>query len=106
MVNKSCHQFKIKYIFMSIRLEILWRVLTSWHGNTKSLALWSLSPPVSGSNLKNVTVSRCEAIYGCCGGAATVRRAFHPKWLHSRSIRQDVFWREIAFKVLYKARKI
>lgn len=71
-------------------LENTENMLTSWHGNTEGLALWSQSPPVGGSYLEDVPVSRCEAIYGGCGGAATVRHTFHSKWLHSRSIRQDV----------------
>lgn len=65
-------------------------MLTSRHGNTEGLALRSMSPPVGGFNLENVTVSRCEAIYGGSHGAATVCQAFHSKRFHSRSIRQDV----------------
>lgn len=65
-------------------------MLTSWHGNAEDFALWSLSLPVGGSNLENVTVSWRKAIYGGCGGAATVCHTFHSKWFHSRSIRQNV----------------
>lgn len=75
-------------------------MLTSWHDNTEDLALGSLSPPVGGPNLEDVPFSRCEAIYGGCGGAATVRHTFHSKRLHSRSIRQDVLCVEVEHEQL------
>lgn len=65
-------------------------MLTSWHGDTKGLALWSLSLPIGGLNGENVTVSRCEAIYGGCRGASIVLHAFCFKRLHCRDISQDV----------------
>lgn len=65
-------------------------MLTSWHGNTEGLALWSLSLPIGGLNGENITVSRCEVIYGGCFGASMVLHAFCFKRLHGRDISQDV----------------
>lgn len=65
-------------------------MLTSWHGNTEGFALWPLSSSVGGFNLEDVPLSWCESVYGSCHGAATIRYCFHSKWLHSRSVRQDV----------------
>lgn len=63
-IDKNCHKFRVKQIFECTSTHVKLNVLTSWHDNTESLALWSLSPPIGGSDLEDVPISRCKTIYG------------------------------------------